>query len=76
MTTEKDFWEEEKRINAIDTGVVGFSFPADGCVALENAQPLEGTADFWEAAMFSLRNDAAFRILEAGLKPEDFGIDY
>jgi len=76
MTIEKDFWEEEKRINAIPTGIVGFSYPADACVALDAAQPFEGETNYWELALYILRDHAAFRILEAGLKPEDFGIDY
>jgi hypothetical protein len=69
MTTEKDFWEEEKRINALD-----FSLFADPCAALDAAQPFEGESNYWELAFYVLREHAAFRILEAGLNPENFGL--
>ena len=74
--TAKDFNAEVNRINDIATGVIGFSYPADPCVALEDAQPFEGQANHWDMAIFALQNAAASRIVEAGLKPSDFGLDY
>lgn len=76
MKTEKDFLAEEKRINAISTGVIGFSYPADPCEALDIAQPYEGTEEFWLMAIFALQNAAAMRLVEHGLNPKDFGLDY
>ena len=36
----------------------------------------EGTENYWTMAIVCLHNGAANRILEAGLNPKDFGIDY
>lgn len=76
MKTEKDFNLEVNRINDIKTGLIGFSYPADPCEALENAQPFEGQDNHWDMAIFALQNAAANRIVEAGLNPKDFGLDY
>ena len=77
MKTEKDFWAEEKRINDLDLpGVVGCFYAADPCVAFEDAQPIEGQDIYWAMALACLHNGAANRLLEIGLNPKDFGIDY
>ena len=66
MNTEKEFNQETKRLGTW----------SDPCVALEDAQPFEGTVYYWDMATFSLKNSAALRIVEAGLNPKDFGLDY
>ena len=70
MKTEKEFNAEDKRIYAF-----GGHF-SDPCVALEDAEPFKGQDNYWDMAMFALQNAAANRILEAGLNPKDFGLEY
>ena len=70
MKTEKDFVAEDKRIDAFG------GYFSDPCVALEDAQPFEGQDCYWTMAIVCLHNGAAHRILEAGLNPKDFGLEY
>jgi hypothetical protein len=66
MKTEKDFNKESKRL-----GLIG-----DPCQALEDAVAYKGTVYYWDMAFMALQNGAAGRILEKGLDPQDFGLEY
>lgn len=66
MKTEKEFNQESKRLGTW----------SDPCVALNDAEPFDGQEVYWDMAIFALQNAAANRIVEAGLKPADFGLDY
>ena len=66
MKTEKQFNKESKRL-----GLIG-----DACQALEEAEAYRGTVYYWDMAYMALQQGAVFRILEKGLDPADFGIEY
>lgn len=66
MKSEKEFNAESKRL-----GLIG-----DACQALDDAEPYRGTVYYWDMAFMALQQGATHRILEKGLDPADFGIEY
>lgn len=66
MITEKEFNQESKRLGTW----------SDPCVALNDAEPFWGQENHWSMAIFALQMAAANRIVEAGLNPKDFGLEY
>jgi hypothetical protein len=66
MKTEKEFIQEYKRLGLW----------SDPCVAINDAEPFKGQEVYWNMAIFALQNAAAMRIVEAGLNPKDFGLEY
>ena len=66
MKTKQDFNKEGKRLGRI----------ANQRQALKDAEPYQGTVYFWDMAFLALQQNAISRILEKGLDPEVFGLEY
>ena len=66
MKTEKDFSKENKRLGRI----------ANQRQALKEAEPYKGTVYFWDMAFYYLQANAVSRILEKGLDPDIWGLEY